>query len=220
MSRRRLLLNGLSILAAFAAVHWWQTRPLATGEAPPLKGRTVDGAAADLRAAQGRPVLVHFWAEWCPVCRLEEDGIAAIAGDHRVITVAMQSGDAARVRAYLKRHGLGFPVLADPHGAIAGDWGVRAVPTSFVIGPGGRIRFREVGFTSEAGLRARLWAAARMAGHRPPTDAAQPAQQVGFRRDPASYPVRLGPSGLTRLRTRSRIGPIGSEATPTTAMLP
>ena len=47
----------------------------------------------------------------------------------------------------------------DPEGHLAAAWGVRAVPASFVVDRAGEVRFNEVGYTSELGLRARLWMA-------------------------------------------------------------
>ena len=92
------------------------------------------------------------------VCRLEQESIESIAGDHPVITVALQSGNAAEVAAHLHARDLRVPVLNDPDGLIAGAWGVRAVPATFVVRDG-VIRYRERGFTTEAGLRLRLWLA-------------------------------------------------------------
>ena len=47
----------------------------------------------------------------CPVCKAEEDNIVSVAKDHRVIPVAMQSGDAATVMKHLKERGIDFRVL-------------------------------------------------------------------------------------------------------------
>ena len=104
-------------------------------------------------------MLVHFWATWCPVCRAEQDTIEALAKDHPTVTVAMQSGAAAVVAEHLNKEALSFPVLNDPDGAISAEWGVRAVPTSFVVDGAGQIRFVEVGYTTGLGLRLRLWLA-------------------------------------------------------------
>jgi thioredoxin-related protein len=48
-------------------------------------------------------------------------------------------------------------VINDPDGALAAAWGVRGVPTFFVVDSQGMIRFREVGYTTGLGLRWRLW---------------------------------------------------------------
>jgi peroxiredoxin len=147
------------ILTVLVLLQWWRAMPLASGAAPPLTGPLVGGGAFDLAAPRDRPLVVYFWASWCPVCRMSNGDIADLAIDHPVITVAMQSGDAAEVMAYLSREGLTFPVISDPDGALSGRWGVPAVPASFVVDPHGQIRFSSVGYTTAVGLRARLWAA-------------------------------------------------------------
>jgi peroxiredoxin len=156
---RRWLLEGLLVLAVIVGVQWWQTRDAPSGPAPALDGVLLDGTPVDLAAERGRPVLVHFWAEWCPICRLEEGSIDALARDHRVISVATTSGDAAAVRAYMARQGLSFPTLVDEDGTIGRRWGVKGVPASFVIDASGEIAHATVGYTTGPGLRVRLWLA-------------------------------------------------------------
>jgi len=152
-----LAIEVLLVLLVFFAARLYMQRGVVQGAAPPLAGKLLDGGRVDLADLRGRPVLVHFWATWCPVCRLELSSIDAIAKDYTVITVAQRSGSAAHIRAYLKKHGVDFPVIADPDGVLSHRYGVQAVPASFVIGPRGRIRFVEVGYTTGFGLRARLW---------------------------------------------------------------
>jgi peroxiredoxin len=137
-------------------VHWWQTRELPAGPALALDGTLLDGRSASLSALRGRPVLVHFWATWCPVCKLEQNSINAIARDHQVYSVAMQSGSDQAVLAHVTQNHLNFPVINDADGALARRWGIRGVPTSFILDAAGHIRFVEVGYTTEAGLRLRL----------------------------------------------------------------
>lgn len=156
---RAWLIDLALILIVFWGVQWWQARPLASGAAPPLRGLDLDGQVIDLAALRGQPVLVHFWARWCPVCRLTDGGIDAIAHDHRVLTVALQSGDAAEIRGFIVNEGLSFPVVPDEDGRIAHRWGVTGVPASFVIDAAGQIRYAGRGAGTETGLRARLWAA-------------------------------------------------------------
>ena len=158
----RLLWQALALLGLVLALGFWQVRDLASGTAPPLSGVGLAGEALDLATLRGHPVLVHFWATWCPVCTLEDDAIAAVADDHPVLTVAMQSGSADAVAAHMRENGLAFPVINDPDGLLAARYGVRAVPTTFILDGTGGIRFREVGYTTGPGLRLRLWAAGLM----------------------------------------------------------
>ncbi|HSO83619.1 protein disulfide oxidoreductase [Thiocapsa sp.] len=168
---RDWVINIALILAIVGAVQWWKARPLVTGTAPPLVGVTLDGQAFDLAALAGRPVLVHFWASWCPVCGLMDGAVAAIAEDHAVVTVAMQSGGPHELRRYMAQTGHAFPVIADPTGEIAGQWGVVGVPATFVVDPWGRIRDAIVGIATQPGLRWRLW----RAGPASPEGALEPA---------------------------------------------
>lgn len=142
---------------AVVAIQAWQSRHLLDGVAPELFGYDLDGRAVSLRALQGRPVVVHFWATWCPVCRLEQDSIANLAEDHRVLAVATSSGNADAVRTHLRQDGVMLPVVMDESGEIARAWGVQGVPATFIVDSNGRIGHAGVGYATELGLRARIW---------------------------------------------------------------
>jgi thiol-disulfide isomerase/thioredoxin len=150
----------LLFIVLIAGIRAWQQRDMVSGTAPLLQGALLSGSTYALPARPGHPVLVHFWATWCPICRAEQDSIAAIAQDRpNTITVAMQSGSDAEVANHLAAQGLRFPVLNDSDGRLSSAWGVHAVPASFIISPDGQIRFVEVGYTTALGLRLRLWLA-------------------------------------------------------------
>ena len=158
-SWRRLAIEIAVVIAIFVAFRAWQTRDAPEGPAPALSGASVEGTPIALARTPERPVLVHFWATWCGVCRAEQGTIDAIAEDHDVITIAAQSGGPEQVAAYLDREGVAFPTIVDPSGSLAHRWGVHAFPTTFVIGTDGTIRSVEVGYTTSLGMRARLWLA-------------------------------------------------------------
>ena len=147
------------LLVLIVGIRAWQQSGTASGPAPALAGELLDGKPVSLAAFAGRPVLVHFWATWCPICRAEQGSIDTLARDVPVITVAMQSGDRDAVVQHLRKEELSFPVLNDPAGEIAAQWGVRAVPASFIVDGAGQIRFLEIGYTTGVGLRLRLWLA-------------------------------------------------------------
>ena len=156
---RRRTIEAVVLLVVILGVRTWQQSGIVRGPAPVLAGVLLDGKPAALTEFAGRPVLVHFWASWCPICRAEQGSIDALAHDVPVITVAMQSGERAAVVQHLRKEELSFPVLNDPDGAIAAQWGVRAVPASFIVDGAGQIRYVEVGYTTGIGLRLRLWLA-------------------------------------------------------------
>src|SRR5690606_19746667 len=122
MTRRRALRLALEIgvfVAILLAIGMYRSRDAASGQAPTLAGISTAGAPLALDAAPGEPVLVHFWGSWCGVCRAEEGTIHALAEDHRVLTVAVGSGDRATVASYLDERGLSFPTIVDHAGVLA-----------------------------------------------------------------------------------------------------
>ncbi len=147
---------GFFILLYFAVRTYMQWH-LASGALPSIQATTLSDKLFDSATPRKGPMLVHFWASWCPICHLEQDSIQAISQDYHVISVAMNSGDGEAVRQFLQKQGLDFPVINDPDGGLAGRFGVTGVPVSFVVDEHNKIRFVERGYTSEWGLRLRLW---------------------------------------------------------------
>lgn len=156
----RWLLEGLVILAIIVGIRTWQHRGMLDGEAPDFERIALSGETIRLDDYRGKPVLLHFWASWCPMCELEQGGITDISKDWKVITIAFQSGGEEETQRYLERKGItDWVTVVDEDGSLSGQYGIRGVPSSYVLDEEGIIRFREVGLTSEWGLRLRLWLA-------------------------------------------------------------
>ncbi|MDH5491928.1 MAG: redoxin domain-containing protein [Myxococcales bacterium] len=162
---REWLITGGLVLAVMIGMRAWQTRDAVKGDAPALEGRGLLGEPVSLASLRAEgPVLVHFWASWCSVCDAMEHNVRAVAEEARVVTVASGSGGSAELLEWLRERGeLGagggsaYPIIADPSARLAARWGVSAFPTSFVVAEDGTIRFVEVGYSTELGLRLRLW---------------------------------------------------------------
>jgi len=160
--RRRYFKLGVEIvviLAIYLSVKSFMQRDLVGGPVPALVATLLGGQSVNIQSYRGKPVLLHFWASWCKICKMEQGSIESISKDHQVITVAMSSGTDKEISVFLEQQGLSFPVVNDENGAIAERFGVRGTPTSFIIDPKANIKFTEIGFTSELGLRTRLWLA-------------------------------------------------------------
>jgi len=155
----RLALQVISLLLILLALRAWMQRGMVAGPVPELQGSLLNNESYSLLADSRRPLLVHFWASWCPVCKLEQESIQAISEDYPVITIAMHSGEANEIAEYMRQQGLQFAVINDPHGRLSQRFGVRAVPSSFIVADNNTIVFRETGYTTGIGLRLRLWLA-------------------------------------------------------------
>jgi len=161
---KEILSYGLIILVVGFLGNLWMTRNQVSGEPPPLSGQILELRSGERTgrldlSAYEKPMLLYFFAEWCPICKLQNPVIENIAGDYPVVGIAMQSGDADKVRRYLTQRGLEIPVVNDPRGQISRAYGVNGVPAAFVIGSDGDIRYSTQGYATEAGLRSRLWLA-------------------------------------------------------------
>jgi thiol-disulfide isomerase/thioredoxin len=154
---RAIGFGGLIIVVTL--IHLWQTRDLVEGSVPALSGQTLQGAWFNLNSQSQWPLLIHFWADWCPVCKLERSGIESLSKDYPVVTVAMRSGSDSDVMRLIEQDRLRFPVINDPQGRIASAWRVYGVPTSYIVGRDGKVIFTSVGYTFPMTLRLRLWLA-------------------------------------------------------------
>ncbi len=155
---RGWLIDALLIVAIFVGIQFWMQRGMAQGDAPDFKTILTGGQAVELSDYRGSPLLLHFWASWCPYCNFEQGSITDLAKDSQVLTVAFQSGDRTEVIAFMEKKGIQkWPVISDEDGKLAQSYGVSAVPSTFIIDGKGKIRFKTAGLTSKWGLQLRLW---------------------------------------------------------------
>ncbi len=105
---------------------------------------------------KNKPVLVHFWATWCPTCKFEAPNIEKISKDYEVITIAVQSGTKQEIENYLKEENLSFKVVNDEDGFYSRKFNIKAFPTTLIYDKDKNQKFSEVGYTSTAGLYSRM----------------------------------------------------------------
>lgn len=119
------------------------------GATPPLALGDLSGAEVKIGAFRGRTVVLNFWATWCESCRTEMPSLQRLAehfADAPVTVLTVDVGESRdRVRSFLGETGTKLPVLFDSDGAAASRWQVVGLPTSFVLGPDGQIRYYFVG---------------------------------------------------------------------------
>lgn len=106
-----------------------------------------------------KALIIHFWATWCPACKVEAPNIQSISKSAQVITVAVNSGSDDELKSFLKKRGYDFVVINDPDGKLASRFSVPGYPTTFIYDKNGEISSLEVGYTSTLGLKIRHYLA-------------------------------------------------------------
>ncbi len=140
--------------------------PLIGHAAPDVTGKALDGSTVRLSELRGRFVVLNFFATWCIPCQREHPELLRFAQQHktsddaRVLQVIFDD-TAAAARHFASSHPVIWPVVTDPDGQVALDFGVRGPPESFVIGPDGTVLFKIVGQVDAAGLNRLLNEVAR-----------------------------------------------------------
>lgn len=101
--------------------------------------------SADLMA-QGRPVLVNFFASWCVPCIVEHPQLMALSRSGLAVWGIAYKDTTAAASGFIARHGNPFSRIArDAPGQVAIDWGVYGVPESYLLDAKGVVRWRMAG---------------------------------------------------------------------------
>ena len=121
-----------------------------------LKLVDIKGKKIDLNEYKEKPLLVHFWATWCPTCKLEASNIESISKAYNVVTIAVNSGSNEAIESYMRERKLTYTVINDTQGALADKFNIEAYPTTLIYDTQGKLTFAEVGYSTTLGLKTRM----------------------------------------------------------------
>ena len=158
--RRRWLYGAAAAVVAaggagWAALAWRQGQTSATEVPAGLWQQsfpTPEGGVLDLQALRGQPLVLNFWATWCPPCVAELPLLSSFSRENaangwQVLGIAVDQ--AAAVRAFLDRVPVAFPVALAPQGGIALSRSLGnlagGLPFTVVFGADGQVRHRKMG---------------------------------------------------------------------------
>ncbi|HDZ49746.1 MAG TPA: TlpA family protein disulfide reductase [Candidatus Aerophobetes bacterium] len=121
---------------------------------PPLKApdftlKNLEGFSVSLKDFAGKVVFLNFWATWCGPCRDEMPSMEKLWQRFKeeafVILAVDLREEKEEVNSFMKDYGLTFPVLLDSRGEVGSMFGVRAIPTTYLIDSEGRIVGKALG---------------------------------------------------------------------------
>jgi cytochrome c biogenesis protein CcmG/thiol:disulfide interchange protein DsbE len=117
--------------------------------APDFTLTTFEGTAISLEDLRGKPVVINFWASWCPPCRIEAPLIERTWREYKNrgliflgVNIQDRKEDALN---YIREFDITYPNGPDPTGEISIDYGVSGLPVTFFVSSKGEIVRRWVG---------------------------------------------------------------------------
>lgn len=130
----------------------------AGGAAPAFDLASTAGSNVSLASLAGRPLVINFWASYCPPCRAEMPMLQRlVAGQASVRLVLVDEGDGRDTATrFLAEVGITQPTLLDSDLSVGHQYGAIALPTTVFVRADGTIAGRQVGQLSESVLAAEL----------------------------------------------------------------
>ena len=128
-------------------------------QAPEFTLATADGKKVALAGLKGKVVLLNFWATWCPPCREEMPSMERLHQELKeqgltVLAVNIQESP-KQVARFMRDFRLTFPALLDGDATVSGLYGVRGLPSTYLVDRTGQVVGQAVGARDWAGAPAK-----------------------------------------------------------------
>ena len=148
----------VTLLIAGLAWIWFSRIPVESSPATPIKAAQVGFLAPDftlnslesqdigLEYIKGKPIILNFWASWCPPCKAEMPAFQETfqeygESDLQIIAINATNQDSlTEVTQFIKEYGITFPIPLDLTGTVSADYQVHSLPTTFFIDKSGVIK--------------------------------------------------------------------------------
>ena len=106
-------------------------------QAPSFKLKDLNGEEVKLEDHRGKIIFLNFWANWCLPCRVEMPSMEKLYTEFKdrdfiILAVDLREGT-KKVRAFKEKFKLNFPILLDSDGMVGSRYGVRFIPTTYLI---------------------------------------------------------------------------------------
>lgn len=158
----------VAFLGAFLLYRNWQsgagTKNAATGTgsgpaangsglktAPPFSLPDTNGNIYSSTQLAGKPVVINFFATWCPPCKAEIPGFVEVYNKHRqegfeLVGISLDTDTRGNLPGFLMSNKIGYPILFGDLATARAYGGVSSIPTTFFVGKDGEIKNVHVGY--------------------------------------------------------------------------
>lgn len=128
--------------------------------APDFTLQSIDGSKVQLADLRGKPLLINFWATWCPPCKEEMPTLQSAYQKYKeqgfeFVGVDLKE-DEATVRQFVEAGGYGWKFLLDTSGQVSNSYRVSGVPTTYFVDREGVVRDMFIGPIPNAILERKL----------------------------------------------------------------
>lgn len=153
---KEIFILSITLFLAINILSYLRSPKLMSTSLPNITKTLIDNSHFSSLELSEKPLLIHFWATWCPTCKLEAGNIQTISEHFNVITIAVKSGTNLEIQNYLSENNFDFKVINDNDGILSSQFSVSAFPTTFIYNSKGNLEFSEVGYSSILGLYLRM----------------------------------------------------------------
>ena len=144
-----VLLIVCSLMNSLSAAPIHLTKLAVPQPAPNFRLIDLDNKIHTLVDFKGKPLIVNFWATWCPPCRAELPSFNrawAKVKDQDVQMLAINVGESpTTVFNFIKQFPIDFKVLLDPQSDELANWQMQGLPTTFILDSYGRVVYQAIG---------------------------------------------------------------------------